>query len=259
MATFLFDDIIFGPVKSRRLGVSLGVNLLPTDKKFCNFDCLYCECGWTCKTNISSTMLPSRESVRKSLETKIISMGEKNLLPDVITFAGNGEPSIHPDFSEIINDSIEVRDKLCENARIAVLSNSMTLHKKKIIDALKKVDQPILKLDTALEESYRFINRPTGNKSIEEIIDNLSNFGSGLILQTLFFHGTYNGYKINNTSNKELMALFEAYKQISPESIMIYTFERETPVNSLKKVSLKDLNRIGEEIRSFGIPVEISG
>lgn len=258
MSTFLFNDIIFGPVKSRRLGVSLGVNLLPIDKKFCNFDCLYCECGWSCNTRVSARDLPSRDSVRKSLEEKIVDMQRDKQLPDVITFAGNGEPTMHPGFPEIIEDTIKVRNKLCKDARIAVLSNSMTLHKEKIVKALKEVDQAILKLDSALEHSYRFINRPTGNIQINEIIENLAQFGSGLILQTLFLKGDFEGQEFDNTSRKELDALFTAYRKISPESIMIYSFERDTPISSLKKISLKELNTIGKEIRDMGFPVEIS-
>lgn len=259
MTTFLFNEIIFGPVKSRRLGNSLGVNLLPIDKKYCNNDCLYCECGWTCNSKVSSTDLPSRKIVKDYMKDKILQMKRNGQLPDVITFAGNGEPTLHPEFSEIIEDTIDIRNKYCENARIAVLSNSLTLHNKKIVTALKKVDQAILKLDTALEESYKFINRPSGNMKIVQIIDSLKLFHDSLILQTLFFRGIYKGQKVDNTSDKELSALFKAYEQISPELIMIYTIDRDTPVKSLKKVPLKELERIGKDIQALGFPVEISG
>lgn len=258
MSTFLFDKIIFGPVKSRRLGISLGINLLPSDKKFCNFDCLYCECGWTDNSNISRRDLPSREQTKDELEKKIRNMSAEDMVPDVITFAGNGEPSIHPDFPGIIEDTIEIRDLLCPEARIAVLSNSTTLHKNNIIEALKRVDQSILKLDTAIEESYQFINRPGSGSSISKIIDQLKNYGDHLILQTLFFKGSFNGISIDNSSKMEVDKLLAAYKEIQPESIMIYTFERDTPLDSLEKIPLKKLKEIARKIELSGIPVEIS-
>ncbi len=256
MATFLFNDIIFGPVKSRRLGISLGINLLPVDKKFCNFDCLYCECGWTCNNDVSSSDLPSREIVKDLLCNKILEMKQA---PDVITFAGNGEPTIHPDFPGIIDDTLDIRDRLCKNARIAVLSNSTNLDKRKITEALKKIDQPILKLDTAIEESYQLINRPRGKSSINTVIDHLSDFGEGLIIQTLFFKGSFKGKLIDNSTDSELDKLFLAYKKISPSKIMIYTFERDTPLESLEKISLESLNEIGRKLESMGFVVEISG
>lgn len=255
MTTFLFNEIIFGPVSSRRLGVSLGINLLPIDKKYCNFDCLYCECGWTCNDNVSPNDLPSREIVKNQLIRKI---GEMKIPPDVLTFAGNGEPTMHPDFKGIIEDTVALRNELCSNARIAVLSNSTTLHKKSIVKALKLVDQPILKLDTALEQSYKLINRPIGNRTINEIIKDLHSFGEGLILQTLFFKGNYKNTIIDNTSENELTALFKAYLAISPSSIMVYTFERDTPTASLSKISSEKLEEIGKRIRNLGFQVSVS-
>ncbi len=258
MATFLFDEIIFGPVRSRRLGTSLGVNLLPLDKKYCNFDCLYCECGWSCNSGVRKSDLPTRAQVSIALEQKIIAMVEAENPPDVITFAGNGEPTMHPEFEGIIDDTVGIRNKLAEKARIAVLSNSLTIHKSRIVQALKKTDQPILKLDTAIEETYQFINRPAGSRKIQEIISDLAAFGEGLILQTLFFKGSYKGTSTNNTSPEELNALFEAYKTISPDKIMIYTFERDTPVSTLEKIPLPDLEAIGKSIQELGFEVEIS-
>lgn len=256
MATFLFNEIIFGPVSSRRLGVSLGINLLPIDKKYCNFDCLYCECGWTCNTMVSSSELPSRESVKILLTAKLRDMDP---LPDVITFAGNGEPTIHPEFPGIIDDTIELRNKLCPDSRIAVLSNSTNLGKTKVFESLRKVDQPILKLDTAIEDSYRLINRPAGLTSLEEIIKQLAEFGNHLIIQTLFFRGSYKDKIVDNTTELEISSLLDAYKRISPAKVMIYTFERDTPLQSLKKIPLEELKKIGEQIRASGFEVEISG
>lgn len=259
MTTFLFDKIIFGPVKSRRLGVSLGINLLPTDKKFCNFDCLYCECGWTNNAGVRRNDLPTRKKTADELETKIINMMADDVVPDVITFAGNGEPTIHPDFPGIIEDTIQLRNRLCPDAGIAVLSNSTTLHRKEVVSALKKVDQAILKLDTAIESTYQFVNRPESGASVNEIIERLTKFGDGLILQTLFFKGTFQGKSIDNTSPGELEMLYKAFRLIRPERIMIYTFERDTPLDTLEKISLERLNEIAQEIEVLGFPVEISG
>lgn len=258
MATFLFDRIIFGPVRSRRLGVSLGVNLLPSDKKFCNYNCLYCECGWTCRGDISPRDLPGREQTREELYQKISMMAREDMIPDVITFAGNGEPTIHPEFPGIIDDTIEVRNELCPEARIAVLSNSTTLHKPEVVAALKRSDQAILKLDTAIEASYQFINRPSSGTTVKSILERLRTFGEGLIIQTLFFRGTYNDTAVDNSRIEELTALLDAYKTIEPEMIMIYTFERDTPLDTLEKISFDELSGIAERIEALGFPVEIS-
>ncbi len=258
MSTFLFNEIIFGPVRSRRLGISLGINLLPLTKKYCNYDCLYCECGWTCNAEVTAGDLPSRNAIKEALENKIRTMVSENVPPDVITFAGNGEPTIHPDFIDIIDDTLYIRNTFCKESRIAVLSNSTTLDKKGIVKALKKTDQAILKLDTALQDSYSFINRPVNKRSVREIINGLKNYGSGLILQTLFFKGSFEGKRVNNTTPEELEALFEAYREIKPDKIMIYTFHRDTPVSSLEKVSLSTLEKIGSAISQLGFEVEIS-
>lgn len=256
MATFLFNDIIFGPVVSRRLGISLGINLLPADKKFCNFDCLYCECGWTDNEGVSRSDLPTRSAVRDKLREKISRMKKS---PDVITFAGNGEPTLHPDFPGIIDDAIEIRNSLCKDTDIAVLSNSTTLHKDNVLEALRKIEQPILKLDTALENSFRTINQPTGKISLHELINRLSEFGDRLIIQTLFFEGNYRGQYIDNSSGEELDQLIESYIKIAPSRIMIYTFDRDTPLASLQKIPGTRLTEIGDRLRSLGFDVEISG
>ena len=259
MATFLFNEIIFGPVRSRRLGVSLGVNLLPVDKKYCNFDCIYCECGWTCNKDISATDLPSRNRVRDSLLEKIQEILGGGSKPDVITFAGNGEPTIHPAFTGIIEDTIQIRDQLCPDAQIAVLSNAAAIFKLDIRNALKKVDQNILKLDSTREDTYRLINQPIGYQTVSQIIENLEKFNGKLVIQTLFFRGVFKGTTIDNTREPELIGLFEAYKRIRPEKVMVYTFDRDTPTPELEKVPLYELNAIAELIEKLGIPAEVTG
>ncbi|MFZ5941967.1 MAG: radical SAM protein [Bacteroidota bacterium] len=258
MPTFLFDRVIFGPVVSRRLGVSLGINLLPVDRKWCNFDCLYCECGLNPEPGSVRDLLPSRDEVRLKLAEKIKEMAGSGKLPDVITFAGNGEPTLHPEFCGIIDDTLQIRNELCPGARIAVLSNSTTIHRAEIREALSHIDQNILKLDSALEDSFRKINRPAGKKRIADYEEALRLFGSGVIIQTLFVRGTYQGDAIDNTTEEELSALIAAYKKIAPEYVMIYSFERDTPVPTLEKIGREELEKIAQRIRENGIACEVS-
>ncbi len=176
MAGFLFDELIFGPVYSRRLGVSLGINLLPTDNKYCNFNCIYCECGWTKSAKDIKIVLPKRDNFKEKLVQKLISLQGTVNEPDAITFAGNGEPTIHPKFAEIIDDTIEARDKYAPKASISILSNASMLHKKSVVDALKKVDKNILKLDSGIEETFNRINQAKSGISLDRIVEGLMSF-----------------------------------------------------------------------------------
>jgi len=258
MSTFLFDKIVFGPVKSRRLGVSLGINLLPVNSKICNYDCIYCECGWTEKLHRGKPVLPTRTEVNLALKERLLEMSAKSEYPDVITFAGNGEPTMHPDFAGIIDDTIEIRNNFCPAAGIAVLSNATLIYKPAVSLALSKVDQNILKLDTVIENSFRLINKAAKNISIEKIIDNLVNFKTKVILQTLFLKGEFGGEKFDNTSEDELSGLINAYKKIRPEKVMIYTFERDTAASGLQKIPAEKLKIIAKRIQSEGFAVEVS-
>ncbi len=259
MSTFLFDQIIFGPVKSRRLGVSLGVNLLPTDSKVCSFDCIYCECGWTPRKREQKVVLPSRELVKQKMEEKLRDMLVNNELPDVITFAGNGEPTLHPEFEGIIDDTIELRNQLVPNARIAVLSNATMLHKSGVIRALLKVEDNIQKLDSAFEETIRRIDCPVSNFRLEEVVQNLKSFNGQVIIQTLFLKGNFKDEIIDNTTEEELSAWIKLLIEIKPSQVMIYTIERDTPASGLEKVKLEDLETIAERVRAFGFEVQVSG
>lgn len=260
MATFLFDKIIFGPVKSRRLGVSLGINLLPATRKVCNFDCIYCECGWSQGSNVSKEKLPSRMEVREALEEKLITMKEKGPAPDVITYAGNGEPTLHPEFAGIIDDSIELRNRYFPQAKIAVLSNSTSIRKPVIRNALKKVDQNILKLDSAFDLTIRMHNQPTVNFRVADLIKDLSELNGELIIQTLFLRGNHKGKKIDNTTPEEINAWLEAIKIIRPAQVMIYTISRDTPLgDDLVKVPLSELKQIASLVNALGIETQVSG
>ncbi|HOF21080.1 MAG TPA: radical SAM protein [Bacteroidales bacterium] len=260
MATFLFDKIVFGPVKSRRLGVSLGINLLPLNRKLCNFNCIYCECGWTPEGQEAVKKgLPSRQKVFEALDRKLSEMKAGNRAPDVITYAGNGEPTLHPEFPGIIDDSILLRDKYFPEARIAVLSNATTIGRPEIREALMKVDQNILKLDSAFDQTVKIHNQPRVSIKVAELIKNLSELNGQLIIQTLFLRGSYNGRMIDNTTPGELSAWLDALKKIQPSEVMIYTIHRDTPSGSeLRKVPAADLKRIAAMVNSMGIKTRIS-
>ncbi len=259
MGTFLFDKIIFGPVQSRRLGVSLGVNLLPVNKKICNFNCIYCECGLNADTASLSTNMPTRNEVKKELEEVLTAMQKKGTAPNVITFAGNGEPTIHKDFEEIIDDTIALRNQYFPKAKIAVLTNGTLIHKPEVVAALKKIDDNILKLDSGLKESIDAIDQPNSGYSLENLLKNITTFKGEVIIQTLFVRGTFNGKLINNTTEADITAWIKLLKQISPKSVMIYTIDRDTPQEGLTKVGIEELNKIAQRVEEIGISTQVSG
>lgn len=259
MATFLFDKTIFGPVKSRRLGVSLGINLLPNDCKLCSFNCIYCECGWNPDPRTVKVKLPAREDVKLALEIKLKEMASQNELPDVITFAGNGEPTLHPKFSEVITDTLMLRDLYAPSARVAVLSNSTMLFKPEVVEALKKVEDNILKLDSAVAETIQLMDAPVGHFDLNKVVKQLASFNGKLIIQTMFLRGTVDGKQFDNTTVSEVAAWIDLLRQINPERVMIYTIARDTPSNSLEKISIDDLNKIATQVKEqLNIDVEVS-
>jgi wyosine [tRNA(Phe)-imidazoG37] synthetase (radical SAM superfamily) len=258
MATFLFDDVVFGPVKSRRLGVSLGINLLPTNHKICSFDCIYCECGLNTKAD-GKPMLPTRQEVRERLAQKLREMQQEGLLPDVITFAGNGEPTLHPQFANIIRDTLALRQEYCPQARVAVLTNASTLGSDTVRQALMLVDDNILKLDSGLASTIVAIDRPNTTFDLEKLVAQLKSFNGQLVIQTLFLHGTIDGVTINNTTEEDISAWLSILKEVKPRSVMIYTISRDTPFQTLQKVSLPHLNSIADKARQAGFNVQVSG
>jgi wyosine [tRNA(Phe)-imidazoG37] synthetase (radical SAM superfamily) len=258
MATFLFDKIIFGPVASRRLGVSLGINLLPNNSKLCNFDCIYCECGWTPDDRSMLKSFHPRQLVKYTLESKVKEMIANNEKLDVITFAGNGEPTMHPEFEGIIDDTVSIRNQYFPTAKIAVLSNSTLIHREPVFQALKKIEMNILKLDSALDHTIEQINQPRGKTNANKLIENLMKFEGKLIIQTLFFKGEIDGKPINNTSEKEINAWLKALEKIKPGMVMIYTFARETSADNLVKVSREELEKIALKVEGLGIQTQIS-
>ena len=257
MATVIYPSPIFGPVHSRRLGVSLGINLLPADGKFCTFDCIYCECGFN-GDHRPHQKLPTREEVRNALEARLKDMQENGPKPDVLTFAGNGEPTAHPHFAGIIADTLALRDQYFPEAKVSVLSNSTFIHKPEVFDALNKIDNNILKLDTIDAAYINKVDRPTGHYDVAKIIECMKAFKGNLIVQTLFMKGTFEGENVDNTTDDYVLPWLEVVKEIAPRQVMIYTIDRETPAPDLLKATHEELDRIGEMVRMAGIPCSVS-
>ncbi len=257
MSGFLFDELIFGPVHSRRLGVSLGINLLPIDNKYCNFNCIYCECGWTDRSKGVKIILPKRDNFKTKLETKLKELQGTVNEPDAITFAGNGEPTIHPKFAEIIDDTIEARDKYAPKAAISILSNASMLHKPSVTNALIKVDKNILKLDSAIDSTFIAINQAQSGITLDKVIEGLLAFDGKLIIQTLFFRGEYEGKIIDNTTDIEVEAWLDIIEKIKPEYVMLYPIDRGTPAKNLEKISKNELNEIASRVEARGISAKV--
>jgi wyosine [tRNA(Phe)-imidazoG37] synthetase (radical SAM superfamily) len=259
MPTILFNEIIFGPVQSRRLGVSLGINLLPLDGKICSFDCVYCECGLNAQHK--GGRLPKSTEVIEALELKLRRLQEEGVTPDVITFAGNGEPTLHPEFGLIIDQTIELRNRFFPKARVSVLSNATQLDNPNVFQALLKVDQAVLKLDSAFDETVCRLDRPVSKTySIRKVVDQMKAFHGKLIIQTLFTRGEYEWQPFDNTTQEEVSAWIKLLAEIRPESVMIYTIDRETPIKSIIKVPLKELREIAKQVKAeTGLPVSVAG
>ena len=253
----IFPSPIFGPVHSRRLGVSLGINLLPEDGKVCSFDCIYCECGYNADHR-TKKLLPTREEVRTVLEEKLRDMQANGPAPDVLTFAGNGEPTAHPHFPEIIEDTLALRNAYFPQAQVSVLSNATFIHRPAVFAALNKVDNNILKLDTVDEDYIRLLDRPNGTYSVTEIIDRMKQFIGNCIIQTMFLKGIYQGKEVDNTSDRYVLPWLEAVKKIAPRQVMIYTIDRETPEHNLQKATHEELDRIVALLEKAGIPTTAS-
>lgn len=259
MQTVMFHSTIFGPIRSRRLGTSLGVNLMPNDGKICSFDCLYCEAGFNAQ-GPGTTGLPSRTDVSSDLENKLRSMRETGEPLDVITFSGNGEPTLHPDFEGIIDDTIALRDRYYPQAKVSVLSNATRLADDSVHRALTRVDNNILKLDSAIASTVDILDRPAPGYNPERVIDRIASFGKGAIVQTMICRGQHDGTAIDNSTDAEVEALIDAYRRIGPSEIMLYTIDRPTPEVLMQRVDRPTLDAIAARITAAtGIPVQVSG
>lgn len=257
MPTIIYPSPIFGPVRSRRLGISLGINLLPADGKVCTFDCIYCECGLNAERK-SKGVLPTREEVATALEKKLVEMGASGELPDVLTFAGNGEPTIHPQFAGIIDDTIGIRNRLCPSAKVSVLTNATLIARESVFEALKKVDNNILKLDTIDLGFISRIDRPKGKYDLATIIERMKAFEGKAVIQTMFLKGEADGKEIDNTGDSYVLPWIATIKDIAPREVMIYTIDRETPVKGLQKATREELDRIVNMLAKEGIKATAS-
>ena len=260
--TIIYPSPIFGPIKSRRLGISLGINLMPGDGKWCSFDCLYCECGLN-KDHKPTLPLPTVEEVKEKLEQKLMEMKTEGQGLDVITFSGNGEPTMHPMFSKIVDIVLSLRNKYYPDAKVTVLSNSTQILRKDVFDTLMRVDISLMKLDTVSEEYIRLVDQPSGKYNIEDIIAELAKMNGQCIIQTMFMRGCITDkdgqiISIDNCSDKYIYPYIEALKKINPRQVMIYTLDREWPTKGLEKASRETMDEIAEKIRKAGFVTSVS-
>ena len=253
MSTIIYPSPIFGPVHSRRLGISLGINLMPADGKVCSFDCIYCECGFNADHRPTLRM-PNRQQVADALEARLRDMQQHGPQPDVLTFAGNGEPTANPEFPEIISDTLQLRDQYFPQAKVSVLSNATFIHRPAVRDALMRVDNNILKLDTVSPDYIRRVDRPQGHYDVGDIIRHLKSFQGHVIIQTMFMQGD----GVSNTGDEYVTPWLEAVKEIGPQQVMIYTIDRETPDQTLRKATHEQLDQIRDRVVSAGIPCQAS-
>ena len=256
--TVLYSSPVFGPVHSRRLGVSLGVNLMPAEGKVCSFDCIYCECGFN-KDGRTAQPKPTREQVYATLRLTLQQMKEHGPAPDVITFAGNGEPTLHPDFAAIVDDVRCLRDEFFPHCKISVLSNATQILRPEVFEALRKVDNNILKLDTVSPEYIRLVDKPcSSHYDVEKIVERMRAFGSDCIIQTMFMKGFHDGKDVSNVDDSFVLPWLEAVKSIRPSCVMIYTIDRETPSPLLEKASREELDAIADKVRAEGLMCQVS-
>lgn len=273
MSTVIYPSPIFGPVHSRRLGLSLGINLLPADGKVCSFDCVYCECGFNADHRPHQPM-PTREAVAQALEQKLQDMTAEGQLPDVLTFAGNGEPTCHPRFADIIADTIRLRDRYCPQAKVSVLSNATMIHRPDVHSALMLVDNNIQKLDTVSPDYINKVDRPCGHYDVGQTISHLKAFGGHVIIQTMFMQGVIeergeviedrgerreeSGVSVDNTGDDFVLPWLQAIREIAPQQVMVYTIDRETPAHQLRKATPQQLDAIRDRVLALGIPCTAS-
>ena len=250
-----FDDIVFGPIHSRRLGSSLGINLLPHDGKLCNFDCIFCECGWNRDGRVRNPVLPSVSDVKTALEARLEQCVSGNIRIDSITFSGNGEPTVNPDFPRIVDAVLELRDRFCPGAKVSVLSNATMLGNEDVLAALKKVDNPILKIDAPDDSGVTLVNRPSGRYSLAGVIGNLKKFGGDFILQTMFLKGP----DYDSSCPECLAAWMDIVRELHPREIMVYTLDRETPMKGLVKFTAEEMTDMVKPLVDEGFSVQVRG
>lgn len=250
-----FDDIVFGPIFSRRLGSSLGVNILPSKGKLCNFDCIYCECGWNRDGAVPDRRFPALAEVEEALKEKMSKAAAEGVPVDSITFSGNGEPTMNPDFAEIIDVTLKLRDQYFPDAKVSVLSNATLLGREKIAQALMKVDNPILKIDASSQELVEKINKPVGTYSLDKVIENLKNFNGNFILQTMFLRSS----EFDTASPEALTSWHDIVRTLKPRQVMVYTIDRETPDKTLGKYTVEEMTAMVQPLIDEGFDIQVRG
>ena len=254
MATKLFESLIVGPIHSRRLGSSLGINLMPEHGKICSFDCIYCECGWN-KDHDQDKLRPTAKQVEKALRERAEELHRDNIRVDSITFSGNGEPTIHPEFAKIVDITLRIRDEYLKDAKVSVLSNASMIWKKEVRQALMKVDNPILKIDSTDKDIVNAVNRPAPGYSLDKTIEDLKKFNGNFILQTIFFKTI----DFDLTDKKLTEGWRNLVRQLRPRQIMMYTLDRDTPAKDLKKATMEEMREIALPLKEEGFNITING
>ena len=249
-----FDEIVFGPIFSRRLGSSLGVNILPSKGKLCNFDCVYCECGWN-KDGVADRRFPTFEEIVTAFEDKMSSLSAEGTKVDSITFSGNGEPTMHPDFPKIVDAVLDCRDRFFPQAKVSVLSNAFLVGRPSVADALKRVDNPILKIDASSDALVRKINKPVGHYCLDDIVKALKEFDGNFILQTMFLKSP----DFDTAAPQSLQRWMEIVRELRPREIMVYTIDRETPDKSLSKYTVEEMTALVQPLLDEGYKIQIRG
>ena len=249
-----FNDIVFGPISSRRLGASLGVNILPSRGKLCNFDCVYCECGWN-RDGAGDRRFPVYAEVAEALETRLSELSSQGMTIDSITFSGNGEPTMNPDFAEIVDKTLELRDRYFPDAKVSVLSNATLIGRESVFKALRKVDNPIMKLDASSDALIAEINKPVGTYSIAKVVEDLQSFNGDFILQTMFLRS----YKFDTAAPEALSCWMDIVRTLRPREIMIYTIDRETPDKSLGKYTVDEMSLMVQPLIDEGFKIQVRG
>ena len=249
-----FDEIVFGPIFSRRLGSSLGVNLLPSKGKLCNFDCVYCECGWN-KDGAGDRRFPEFPEIEAALEEKMSRAAHDGTGVDSITFSGNGEPTMHPDFPKVIDLTLRLRDKYFPQAKVSVLSNATLIGREEVAKALMRVDNPILKIDASSDELIRKINKPAGTYSLDAVVKNLKKFDGQFILQTMFLRSP----DFDAAAPEALNRWMDIVRELKPREVMVYTIDRETPDKSLGKYTVEEMTEMVRPLVEEGYAIQIRG
>lgn len=249
-----FDDIVFGPIYSRRLGSSLGVNILPSKGKLCNFDCVYCECGWN-KDGVSDRKYPRLDEVKTALEKRLSELAADGVPVDSITFSGNGEPTMNPDFVQIVDATLALRGQFYPGAKVSVLSNATLAWRDDIFAALSKVDNPIMKLDAGTSELVVAVNKPVGTYDIDKVVDSLRRFDGDFVLQTMFLRSG----SFDTTEAAALNRWMDIVRELSPREVMIYTIDRETPDKTLRKYTVEQMRAFVQPLLNEGFKIQIRG